>query len=418
MIQILDTVPSTFSWGENAFTVSIYTDSAPIQVTDSADFIFIDELTADSVTFYITKNTSQTERYGYIDIKDSSNATARISFYQEAYIYYPIWMDNDLTYETNADAILYKVYDATNDELLYSGKANKYPDANEITFNINSICGNYLDSDLEYGFNREIEFQKNINGFKQFKIQNNSQDYQFFNSYNNWSYLNHNFIKDGEKVVLSDPINYTVDYRQYFVFSVITPYLETPINISWGLSKKSQPGQLPQFPILKAPQVDAKGMYTITDGTLTKDVVSIQASDKMYEVIDSCKRYCLYYVNGFGGWDSFLINGNDKKNDTIQQHTLEKYANNTTQQFAKKNYLNKVTTKYTLYTHYLNDEEASKMWHLLESTQVYLHNLEEDKIIPVLIQGTSVDYKTFTNNGKKKFYYTINVVESQEKIRR
>ena len=107
-----------------------------------------------------------------------------------------------------------------------------------------------------------------------------------------------------------------------------------------------------------------------------------------------------------------------RKNDTIQQHTLEKYANNTTQQFAKKNYLNKVSTKYTLYTHYLNDEEASKMWHLLESTQVYLHNLEEDKIIPVLIKDTSVDYKTFTNNGKKKFYYTINVAESQEKIRR
>lgn len=418
MIQILDTVPDTFSWGENSFTVSVYTDSDPIQITDSADFITIDELTADSVTFIISQNTSPSQRYGYIDIMDSSNATARISFNQEAYTYYPIWMDKDFTFETNADAILYKVYDATNDELLYSGKANKYPDANEITFNINSICGNYIDSDLEYGFNREIDFQKNINGFKQFKIQANSQDYQFFDSYNNWSYLNHNFINDGGNIVLSDPINYTVDYRQYFVFSVITPYFSTTRNVSWSLYKKRQPGQMPPLPVLNSKQVDAKGMYTITDGNLTKDLVSIQAADKMYDVVDSCKRYCLYYVNGFGGWDSFLINGNDKKNDTIQQHTLEKYANNTTQQFAKKNYLNKVTTKYTLYTHYLNDEEASKMWHLLESTQVYLHNLEEDKIIPVLIKDTSVDYKTFTNNGKKKFYYTINVAESQEKIRR
>lgn len=418
MIQILDTVPSTFSWGENSFTVSVYTDSDPIQITESSDFITIDEITADSVTFIISQNTSPSQRYGYIDIADSSNATARISFNQEAYTYYSIWMDKDFTFETNADAVLYKVYDATNDKLLYSGKANKYPDANEITFNINSICGNYLDSNLEYGFNREIEFQKNKDGFKQFKVYADGQGYQFFDLYNNWSYLNHNFINDGGNIVISDPINYTVDYRQYFVFSVITPYFSATRSVSWSLYKKRQQGQMPPPPILNSKQVDAKGMYTITDGNLTKDLVAIQAADKMYDVVDSCKRYCLYYVNGFGGWDSFLINGNDKKNDTIQQHTLEKYANNTTQQFAKKNYLNKVTTKYTLYTHYLNDEEASKMWHLLESTQVYLHNLEEDKIIPVLIKDTSVDYKTFTNNGKKKFYYTINVVESQEKIRR
>lgn len=418
MIQILDTVPSTFSWGENAFTVSVYTDSAPIQVTESSDFITIDEITDDSVTFIISQNNSPSQRYGYIILMDGNNASARIAFSQEAYTYSPVWMDKDLTFETNADSVLYKVYDATNDELLYSGKANKYPDANEITFNINSICGNYLDSNLEYGFNREIEFQKNKDGFKQFKVYADGQGYQSFDLYNNWSYLDNNFLSNGANIVISDPINNKVDYRQYFLFSVINPYLETTTNVSWSLNRKSQQGQMPALPILKSEICETKGMYTITDGNLTKDLVSIQAMDKMYDVVDSCKRYCLYYVNGFGGWDSFLINGNDKKNDTIQQHTLEKYANNTTQQFAKKNYLNKVSTKYTLYTHYLNDEEASKMWHLLESTQVYLHNLEEDKIIPVLIKDTSVDYKTFTNNGKKKFYYTINVAESQEKIRR
>mgnify|MGYP003413812764 CR=1 FL=1 len=78
MIQILDTVPSTFSWGENAFTVSVYTDSAPIQVTESSDFITIDEITDDSVTFIISQNNSPSQRYGYIILMDGNNASARI----------------------------------------------------------------------------------------------------------------------------------------------------------------------------------------------------------------------------------------------------------------------------------------------------------------------------------------------------
>ena len=135
----------------------------------------------------------------------------------------------------------------------------------------------------------------------------------FFDLYNNWSYLDNNFLSNGANIVISDPINNKVDYRQYFLFSVINPYLETTSNVSWSLNRKSQQGQMPALPILKTRVCETKGMYTITDGNLTKDLVSIQAMDKMYDVVDSCKRYCLYYVNGFGGWDSFLINGNDKK---------------------------------------------------------------------------------------------------------
>ena len=77
-----------------------------------------------------------------------------------------------------------------------------------------------------------------------------------------------------------------------------------------------------------------------------------------------------------------------------------------------------MTTQYTLYTDYLTDDEASKMYNLLESVNVYLHDLETNKIIAVNITNSTCDYKTFTNNGKKKFYYTINVEESQTKMRK
>jgi hypothetical protein len=125
----------------------------------------------------------------------------------------------------------------------------------------------------------------------------------------------------------------------------------------------------------------------------------------------------LYYVNGYGGWDSLLINGNNKKNDKITSSYYSKQFNNTTIDFGKTKFNNIITTSYTLYTDWFTDEEQSKLWHLLESTNVYLHNLETDRIEPCIITNTNCEYKTFTNNGKKKFYNTINVEIAQERIR-
>jgi hypothetical protein len=65
----------------------------------------------------------------------------------------------------------------------------------------------------------------------------------------------------------------------------------------------------------------------------------------------------------------------------------------------------------------MTDDEASRMHHLLESTEVYLHNLEDDTIIPVNITNNSCEFKTFTNNGKKKFNYEIDVELARTKVR-
>jgi hypothetical protein len=77
-----------------------------------------------------------------------------------------------------------------------------------------------------------------------------------------------------------------------------------------------------------------------------------------------------------------------------------------------------ITPKYTLYTDWFDDVQQSKMYHLLESTEVYLHNLKTGKIEPVNITNTTLDYKTFANNGKKKWYNKIDVEVAQDKIRR
>lgn len=122
------------------------------------------------------------------------------------------------------------------------------------------------------------------------------------------------------------------------------------------------------------------------------------------------KNYALYYVNAYGGWDSLAIRGNAVQTDKIQSQTYKSKTN------GKVKYLNQITPSWSLNTDSMSD--GSKMHHLLESTQVYLHNLETDEIIPVVITDTSCVYKTYSNQGNTRFHYTINVEAANYKIRK
>lgn len=137
-----------------------------------------------------------------------------------------------------------------------------------------------------------------------------------------------------------------------------------------------------------------------------------------YDIDTTSKDYVLYYTNSAGGWDSLLVEGNVRKNDEIKSETYTRKVLNTSQEFARNKYLNTITSSWVLYTGYLNDIQASKMFNLIESTKVYLHNLKDNTITPVLITDTNCEYKTYTNQGKNKFYYTINVEASQDTYRK
>ena len=58
------------------------------------------------------------------------------------------------------------------------------------------------------------------------------------------------------------------------------------------------------------------------------------------------------------------------------------------------------------------------MHHLLESTDVYLQDLATGKITPVVLTDASCEYKTLANNGRRPYYYEINVEERDLKFRR
>lgn len=130
----------------------------------------------------------------------------------------------------------------------------------------------------------------------------------------------------------------------------------------------------------------------------------------------TCAKYAIYYLNPLGGWDQLLIEGKVVKSIKFENKTFKRNFDNNTIEFENKHYLKNFVTSYKLTTGYLSDEQSKLMPNLIETTKAYLCELENNRYIPVLINNNSVDIKTYRNQGRKLFTYTIDVQESQNKF--
>ena len=320
----------------------------------------------------------------------------------------PVWKD-EFFYINKATATYSLVNDRTGD-VIYRGKAVKYPDKEYIEINISPLVRGYVSSSVS---NFTDSGRYNVQSYS-VPINLMIDDVMKANYIyiNDWSY-----DKNPNNFMISDPIRKLCDSRQWFLYSYYrrTPDTSTAKNAGY---------------IIYYYAGDTSASFHISDSSQTllklkltrynkpkRIVVGVYEERTEFKVIDSCYEYCLYYVNAYGGWDSLLIQGNTLKSDNITSSYYMKNFNNNTNQFEKVKYNNVMTTKYQLYTDWFNDDEQSRLHHLLESTEVYLHNLVTDEILPVVITNTTCDWKTFTNNGKKKWYNTINVEVSQQRIR-
>lgn len=152
--------------------------------------------------------------------------------------------------------------------------------------------------------------------------------------------------------------------------------------------------------------------------------------------MDHCGLGAFIYRNRFGGWDSFLIEGNIIKTDNYTKlNWRRKGEYNQGYHINTLKYINeKVTdsvnidTTYQAYTGWLSDEEAERLvFHLLSSPIVYFQNLHKENqvfdtdplfnLMPIRITTSSAEYKKF-RNGKKLVNYLITFEKSNtEKVR-
>lgn len=303
----------------------------------------------------------------------------------------PIWKENELTDTSGSDFIEYHI--TLGSEIIYAGKAYKYPDASSIKWVINDICSNYLGNGIV--FNNGIHQIPNY--CKTFNVETNSRVIMSDTFYNSWAYTDTNYL-------LSDPIDYRIDPRQWLPISFLSSSSRT-INIGGTTYTASSSNN---------------GWTVMTDlSGLTVDcnngIVVNPSIGNSFKYTFGCGDYVLYYANAYGGWDSLLCNATSKKTDNIE-HMNYRRKSKTLSEFGKVNYQNNITPTWSLNTGITVN--GKKMYHLLESTMVYLHNLETNEIIPVVITNAQCEYLDYTNNGKKPYYYNITVEESNQKLRK
>lgn len=281
-------------------------------------------------------------------------------------IYRPVYRDT--YYESTESTLSY--YVVYNGETIFAGRAQKLPSAQGIKVNINKIAQDYLHQDLTriLAGSATTTATTAMGTFSLYNASTSTkmEDYMFLHCYDyDWNWTG------TTGVTLSQPI-----CNEYAPGSKV---LNTKINSSRNV---------------------------VTTASTPTNIVG-------------CSRYNLMYVGARGGWNTFTIQGGVQKKDTITQFLTDKTFDNTTMEFEANRYLSEIKTSYVLNTHQLTDEQSENLAkNLLSSNMVYLHDLLENKIIPVIITDTAVTYQTYANNGKKFAQYKINVTESQSKLRR
>ena len=310
-----------------------------------------------------------------------------------------IWKDVEYNFGGNT-TYDYTIYD-DNNNLLFSGRSNKRPNELGNKILVNKICQNYLKTP-ELNFN----YVSSSAGYNTFTLRNAEGNYVLhtYKFINDWSYTAY---KTGL-------VSYPIMNKPYIVqgqrcpFTVLgtTNQMTVPYGVTYtdGTSWNSTEYVTEEMKTVMFMRTDEKPFKRVHIGS------------KIYDVTDKCIEYVLYYVNGNGGYDWFPIEGRVNKTDEITAYHTTKNYNNTTLQFGRKRYLSEINRKYELHTGWLNDEESSRMWHLLESNTVYLHNIIEGKIYPVVITNYEVEHKKRTLLSSR-ISYTINVELSQTRMR-
>ena len=337
----------------------------------------------------------------------------------------PIWKDWVVDLGAS-DTYFFRILLRDTGDVIYTGKAFKRPGESRNYIRVNDICADYITNVLPTLSQAEFSLltlpvrfmvQRSVNG-------TNWDDWSSPQFLNDWSY---DYDYDAATMGMSFPINGRIDSRM--------PIVWTGLNVSEVTATiRFQDGTTAQVIISVAISNDfnsdfnddfSKSVRTAGSGTAVflldewDNVAGITIGRSTYQVVTECAKYALYYVNAYGGWDCFLIEGNTLEADNLNRYTREiVYDNQDIKNRGIHNYVNEITKGFTFHTGWLHDDQAERMHHLINSTDVYMYDIANEEMIPVIIPATTCEYKTYKNQGNRMVNYTIQVQVAQNRIRR
>ena len=367
----------------------------------------------------------------FSDHNDSSNYVI-VPVIQGGDGYDSIWMDT-LYYPVNRDtdgSYYYRIVDANTNEEYFRGISAKPQGwgGNTGGIDIPRLVEDHIYSDFIES--ESLSSWDEMKGYCTVDVYNmTASDYpgvidDTFKYWNDWS--NYEEMYD-YTVCLNDPINSRGCDNMIIPFCVYYDDLATfrILDTSKNGSTRTYTLPVPGYP------------FVMTSGSFNSSkTVEFRQDDEIlfsYDM-DHCGNGAFLYRNRFGGWDSFLIEGNIIKKDNYTKLNYRKkgeynsgYSINSLHHFDEK-YTDSIdiNTEYEVYTGWLTDEESERLaYHLLSSPVVYFQNFTGDlfdgdtfTLIPVRFTNASVEYKKF-RNGRRLVNYIITFEKANiQKVRR
>ena len=381
------------------------------EITEHPSWVEIQSYDSNKITLKVLSNPTYKDREGtiiYSATNDNKNYyTFSSKVFQSRTVFagqFPTWQDVFISIPRTRDNELNMTYSVSvldnetgNFEIVYRGNAVFTDEDPEI--NITEIVRDYVEDNIniygDAGSTQKSDLTKVM-------LNTDEEDNNLVATL--YYYYDYSFDKDF-KLTRNMPILNHFDTRQDIFLSFLNLSGETNnVTISTG-------GRLLRLTL------DTPGIFHHKRAYHEGDVI-VNAPDKRMVLTskNTCAKYAIYYLNPLGGWDQLLIEGKVVKTIKLENKTFKRNFDNNTNEFQSKHYLKNLTTSYKFTTGYLTDEQAKLMPNLIETTKAYLCDLETNTYIPVLINTTSVNIKTYRNQGHKLFTYTIDVQESQNKF--
>lgn len=309
-----------------------------------------------------------------------------------------IWRGVTVTFGQSSSAD-YQIAD-NDGNIIFSGRAVKRPDQTYLRVDIAPVIQDFLKPELPAFDTMEAYPSKAVGVFRVLNGQG-----EFLNSYqilNDWSY--DAYFNANTNTELSRPIDGRVSPLQYIVYSSVGQVQYVPCTLHFANGTSSVVNITTQG-------VDGIAYDAILPLCDYNDVVAVDIGNIHYIVDRSCARFALVYLNPYGGWDTLLMRGMRSESENYERTTYNSDD-------GKKVINNKVKESSVLHTGWMDDDASSKMRYLLSSTDVFLYDLAEQDIIPVVITDSSHTVQTYRGNGGKLVSYAVNIESSKEKYRR
>ena len=352
-------------------------------------------------------------------------------------VVYPIWQDVYVPIGY-VDSQAFVIRTSDDRALIYSGKAYKKPTDSALQVKINDICADYLQPVLPSLHTSKCYPQVVARSFNFYTIDPLGGEILIATIpfIADWSYdYSRSQWPVNEQAVLSDPINGRVTAQMAIPVSIYSggtvtmQILDAERDVLGTFGIAGSAGDFLKnesfnndFFTSDPPPAANGGVYMFNLPqvlTLYPTAKYLTVAGLTYEIMPDCYKYALYYLNAYGGWDCFLVDGGDKTTDNYTRSTFkQEYDNTLPSNRGTVNYLNTISRTISLGTGYMTDAESAKMHHLVGSTNVYLYDIMNDELRPVVMSTNSLVKKTYRNNGAQLVRYDFNVELAQQMSRR